>query len=101
MTNMTPEINGINSAALTRPTPGSTDFPYDTSNGNFLPISQFDVTTFPTHPGVLFVCIRSGGTTLQGVMDAEMMEKVADMLKRAATEGRSGLFVPPSGMVKP
>jgi hypothetical protein len=88
-------------AAAARPQPGSTDYPFDTSNGNFLPISRFDVTTFPTHPGVLFVCLRSGGTTLQGTMDAEMMDQVADMLKRAAAQGRSGLFVPPGGMVSP
>jgi hypothetical protein len=99
MTEMTPNLGEM--AAQTRPTPGSTDYPYDTSNGVFMPIMSFDVTTFPTKPGVLFVCIRSGGTTLQGSMDAEMMEKVADMLKQAATAGRSGLFVPPSGMVKP
>lgn len=77
-----------------QPMPGSMNLPYDVSNGTFLDFQKVDITLFPGHEGKLFVCIRSGGTTLQGTMSPEMAESVAAELKKAATTGRSGLIVP-------
>lgn len=81
-----------------QPMPGSMELPYDVSNPHFLEFQKIDVTLFPGHEGKLFVCIRSGGTTLQGTMSPEMAEATAAELKKAATTGRSGLIVP-SGTV--
>lgn len=77
-----------------RPMPGSMELPYDVSNPNFQGIASVDVTTFPQYPGQLFVCVRSAGTTLQGTMDADMMEKVGEMFIAAAKQQRSGLSLP-------